>query len=212
MGTWDGGQQPKGAAVIAMLRRVSESADSLHLLTIAEYAELGETEPGYTELIEGRLLMSPSPAPDHNNAIFELGTRLRSFVPPKFEVQLELDIDLGLVEPGQPGFSRRPDLIVVDRAARERVREFGGLIRASEVLVVVEIVSPGSRRTDHVDKRRDYADAGIPHYWIVDVDDPITLTACYLTEEFGYRDHGVVTDVFRTETPFAAEVELARLR
>jgi hypothetical protein len=97
-------------------------ADSLHLLSVAEYAELGETEHGYTEL--------------------------RSYLPDKYEVQLELDVDLGLAEPGRPGFSRRPDLIVVDRAARERVREFGGLFRASEVLVVVEIVSPGSKRTD----------------------------------------------------------------
>src|SRR3954453_15300630 len=198
--------------MIAMLKHMPEPADSLHLLTVAEYAELGETEHGYTELIEGRLLMSPSPAPDHNNAMFELGMQLRSHVPDKYEVQLELDIDLGLTEPGEPGFSRRPDLIVIDRVARERVRESGGLFLASEVLVVIEIVSPGSRRTDHVDKRRDYADAGIPPYWIVDVDEPISLTACFLTEEFGYRDHGVATGTFRTETPFAAEVELDRLR
>jgi Uma2 family endonuclease len=30
--------------------------------------------------------------------------------------------------------------------------------------LVVEIVSPGSHRTDHVIKRGEYADAGIPHY------------------------------------------------
>ena len=185
----------------AMPRHMPEPADSLHLLTVAEYAELGETEHGYTELLEGRLLMSPSAAPDHNNAMFKLGMQLSSQVPDKFEVQLELDIDLGLTEPGKPGFSRRPDLIVVERAARERVRESGGLLLASEVLVVIEIVSPGSRRTDHVDKRRDYADAGIPHYWIVDIDDPISLTACFRTEEFGYRDHGVATGTFRSSSP-----------
>lgn len=43
-----------------------------HLLTVAEYAALGETEPGYTELQEGRLLMSPSPRPVHNIASLEL--------------------------------------------------------------------------------------------------------------------------------------------
>lgn len=31
------------------------------LLTIEEYAGLGETEQGYTELVEGRVLVSPSP-------------------------------------------------------------------------------------------------------------------------------------------------------
>ncbi|MGH3611494.1 MAG: Uma2 family endonuclease [Pseudonocardia sp.] len=34
----------------------------------------------------------------------------------------------------------------------------------------MEVLSPGSHRTDHVAKRADYADAGIPHYWIVDLD------------------------------------------
>jgi hypothetical protein len=33
----------------------------LHLLTVAEYLAIGEIEPGYSELVEGRLLMSPSP-------------------------------------------------------------------------------------------------------------------------------------------------------
>lgn len=39
--------------------------DSAHLLTIGEYVALGETEHGYTELVEGRLLTSPSPAVKH---------------------------------------------------------------------------------------------------------------------------------------------------
>ena len=33
------------------------------LWTVAEYAAIGETEPGYTELVGGRLLISPSPPP-----------------------------------------------------------------------------------------------------------------------------------------------------
>ena len=34
------------------------------LLTVTEYLEIGEVEPGYTELVAGRLLMSPGPVPD----------------------------------------------------------------------------------------------------------------------------------------------------
>jgi Uma2 family endonuclease len=75
---------------------------------------------------------------------------------------------------------RRPDLIVVDYKAIERVDSDGGLLRASAVLVVVEIVSPGSRRLDHVGKRHEYADASIGHYWIVDLDEPVTLLDCHL--------------------------------
>jgi Uma2 family endonuclease len=133
----------RGAAVTALPQPPA------HLLTVTEYAELGETESGYTELVEGRLLMSPSPVPDHNYAASELLVQLRPQLPNHLEVIPDVDVDLQLVPPGQPGFSRRPDLIVALRTARQRVREAGGMIRAAEV----EIVSPGSHRTDHVAKR-----------------------------------------------------------
>jgi hypothetical protein len=48
-----------------------------HLLTVAEYLEIGEVEPGYAELVEGRLLMSPSPTADHSSASVELSFRFR---------------------------------------------------------------------------------------------------------------------------------------
>lgn len=186
-------------------------ADSFPLLTIKEYAALGETEHGYTELIEGRLLVSPSPVPDHNYAIQELGVQLRPHLPDSVETVPDMDVDLGLAPEEEPGFSRRPDMLVVPREARKRVRAEGGLIRASEVIIAVEIVSPSSKRIDHVDKRRDYADAGIPSYWIIDIDEPISLTECRLTKEFGYQDNQTVTGVFRTDVPFSFEVNLDRL-
>ncbi|MCO1581700.1 Uma2 family endonuclease [Crossiella sp. SN42] len=182
-----------------------------HLLTIEEYLALGEVEHGYTELLEGRLLMSPSPVPDHNVASAELRDQLKPQLPADLEVIQDIDIDLEFAPPGGPGSSRRPDLIVVDRNARRRVRAEGGMIRASEVLVVVEVVSPGSRRTDNVAKRTEYAEAGIPHYWILDIVEPMSLVACHLTEEFGYQDDSRVTGTFTTTVPFPVTIDLGRL-
>ncbi|HUH71964.1 MAG TPA: Uma2 family endonuclease [Mycobacterium sp.] len=45
-------------------------------------------------------------------------------------------------------------------------------VPAADVVLVVEIVSPGSRGTDHVMKLHGYATADIEHYWIVDPDAP----------------------------------------
>jgi len=87
----------------------------------------------------------------------------------------------------------------------------GGLLRASEVVLVVEIASPGSRRTDNVIKRAEYADAGIPHYWILDLDPPVSLLDCHLAEDFGYQDGGGCTGVFETTEPFSVRVQLGRL-
>ena len=115
------------------------------------------------------------------------------------------------VPPGEPGFSRRPDLMIIERAARERVKAEGGLLRASEVLVVVEIVSPGSRRTDYVIKRGEYADAGIPHYWIVDITTPVSLVDCHLAGEFGYQEAPAVVAEFVTTEPCPITVHVDEL-
>jgi Uma2 family endonuclease len=184
----------------------------LHLLTIAEYLELGETESGYTELVEGRLLMSPSPTPGHNIASFRLASQLDAQLPEHLCVVQDIDVDLELSSPGQPGFSRRPDLVVVDRKAVERVGCEGGMLRAAEVVVIVEIVSPGSLRTDRVAKRSEYADAGIAHYWIVDLTGTVSVVACHLAGEFGYQDTGDLTGSFETTEPFPVRVELDQLR
>jgi Uma2 family endonuclease len=183
----------------------------LHLLTVSEYLEIGEVEPGYTELVEGRLLMSPSPVPDHSYAAGELKAQLRAQLPEGIEALEDLDVDLQLAPPDAPGTVRRPDLIVVPRDARLRVRREGGVIRASEVLVAVEVVSPGSKRTDYDHKRGEYADAGIPHYWIVDIDPPVSLLACHRAGEFGYADGGAVTGTFTTSAPFPVEIGLDAL-
>ncbi|WP_405056375.1 Uma2 family endonuclease [Kribbella sp. NBC_01505] len=183
-----------------------------HLLTVGEYAELGEDSSGRSELMEGNLVISPGPGPDHTMAALRIALQLMPQLSPDLEVITDVDIDLELTPADQPGFSRRPDVIVVRRSARPRVRAEGGLIRASEVLIVVEIVSPGSRRTDNVVKRAEYADAGIPHYWIVDIQDPISLLACHLTDKFGYLDDQVVGGTFASTSPLAVTLELGDLR
>ena len=44
------------------------------------------------------------------------------------------------------------------------------------LLLVVEIVSPGSAATDQVIKLREYARVGIPRYWLIDRDVAQTVT------------------------------------
>ncbi|GAA5145362.1 Uma2 family endonuclease [Pseudonocardia eucalypti] len=181
------------------------------LLTVAEYAALGETEFGYTELLEGRLLMSPSPGLAHNDAMGELFVAIKSALPTGFGVTQDLDLDLEINPPDQPGFVRRPDLIVFHAEARQRIREQGGLLRASDAVLVVEIVSPSSKRTDYHDKRGDYAEAGVPYYWVVDLEPPVSLLACHEAGEFGYADDGEFTGIFRSTQPFPFEFDLDTL-
>jgi len=110
----------------------------------------------------------------------------------------------------EPGGTAHRDPVgaTVPREARLRVRRAGGVLRAADVVVAIELLSPGSLRTDHVHKRGEYADAGIPHYWIVDVTEPVSLLACHLAGEFGYHDGGAVAARFSTTSPFAVTLDL----
>ncbi|SEQ25450.1 Endonuclease, Uma2 family (restriction endonuclease fold) [Lentzea xinjiangensis] len=181
------------------------------LLTVAQYAALGETEDGYTELVEGRLIMSPSPLVDHNVAGFNLGMQLAGQLPDDLLLIPDMDVDLELVPPDQPGFVRRPDLIVAQRSARKRQNTEGGLIKASEVVLVVEILSPSSRRTDYRAKRDEYADAGIPFYWIIDLDEPVSLAPLHLAGDFGYQEAPAETGTYEAVEPFPLKVQVDRL-
>lgn len=174
-----------------------------HLLTAAEYLELDEPQWGYAELTEGLIIMSPSPDRSHNTGIAEAWLQLRSQLAPDLQAVFDIDVDLGLSPPDGPGFVRRPDLVVTRRGT--------GPIRAVDVAVVIEFVSPGSVRTDHMTKRAEYADAGIPHYWIIDVRERPSMLACHLAGEFGYVDGGLVHGVFTTDDPFPLRLDLDAL-
>ncbi|MBO0854296.1 MAG: Uma2 family endonuclease [Nocardia sp.] len=181
------------------------------LLTIADYSLLDEDEQRRFELVEGNLVTAPSPTPRHAIASKRLANQLDPHVPPGLELIPDIDIDMQLTPPEEPGWARRPDLFVVDRAELDRVEAEGGIIRASAVSLVIEIVSKGSRRTDYVTKRGEYADAGIPHYWIVDLADPVSLLACHLAGAMGYVDNGEHTGTFTTTVPFPATIDLDAL-
>ena len=184
------------------------------LLTVAQFAALPEDNSRRYELVEGNVVMAPRPLGVHQRCLHMLLRQVDDQLPGDLVGLPEVDVDLGLVPPTEPGFVRIPDLVVVPRAAMDRQRHEGGLFHASEVRLAVEVISPGSRRLDGIVKRDEYADAGIPHYWIVDLGAPgdrITLTAHHLAGAFGYMTGGSATGVFTATEPFPVRVDLDAL-
>ncbi|WP_107659475.1 Uma2 family endonuclease [Nocardia suismassiliense] len=181
------------------------------LLTIADYVALGEDDRYRLELEEGKLLMVPSPEPEHNLVGVELWSQLRTQLPPELVAVPDIDIDLELAPVEGPATVRRPDMVIVRRSEVDRRKAEGGILRSSGVVVVIEIVSPGSRRTDYRTKRGDYEDAGIPQYWIVAPTPPVSLLALRLTDELGYVDNGEATETFTTTSPCPLEIALDQL-
>lgn len=63
---------------------------------------------------------------------------------------------------------REPDLLFVPNEFVETVQE--SYVNSHGVALVIEVTDARNRRLDQVDKFHDYQTAGIPEYWIVDVD------------------------------------------
>lgn len=180
------------------------------LLTIADYEALPEDELQRWELLEGNLVMAPSPTPAHNRAVSRLAATLDEQLLATWVTVPDIDLDLQLAPEHAPATVRRPDLVVVSRDEFERAGREGGVLRASGTRLVVEVLSPGSYRTDRLIKRGEYADAGIPHYWLVDLAEPVSLIACRLAAG-RYEDGGAITGVFEPTEPFPVAIDLDAL-
>ncbi len=150
-----------------------------HLLTLAEWDALPPDTSRCYELVEGVLLVVPRPAPLHQRAMWKLCHQIEGQLPDELTVLPDVEV---LVRAGEPPTVRAPDVIIT-RAARAAANP--SRLDAADVLVAVEIISPGTGTTDRVTKL--YEDAGIPHYWLVDLDKPVSLTAYTLVD--GYYEH-----------------------
>lgn len=176
-----------------------------HLLTLEEFIELPEDNSRRYELQEGVLIVSPRAASLHQQVLMHLTMALYHQLPA--ERRLAPDMEL-VIQAGFPATVRVPDLVIVraDAVAANLPR-----YSADEILVAVEIISPGSRRTDTRTKPYEYAEAGIPHYWVIDLDEPLSLAAYHLAGEFGYQEAPAVTGVFETKEPFPLRIDLTEL-
>lgn len=132
------------------------------LLTLAEWDSLPVDEGFRLECSEGVLVVNPSPRMGHQIAVLRLARLLQDQLPDLLVVP---DVDV-LLSAG-PLTIRTPDLVVVrkDLLAADPSRLHG-----DDVLLAVEVISPGSRRTDRITKRSEYAEVGIALYWVVDLE------------------------------------------
>src|SRR5262249_18851613 len=129
--------------------------------TIEDYRQLPEGPP-YYQLIEGDLLMSPSPNRFHQDVLGNLHFLIRKYLEkhPVGSVHLApSDVQLTEINVYQP------DLYYVSKA-RRRVLTSQGAKGAPNL--VIEILSPKAAKLDRGIKRRVYARTGVEEMWILD--------------------------------------------
>jgi Uma2 family endonuclease len=85
-----------------------------------------------------------------------------------------------------PAGVRKPDAFVVPHdVARTAISGKARTYYAGDLLLVAEVISPrsGSEQVDRVRKVREYAKAGIPLYWIVDLEPEAKVTMLALRDD-----------------------------
>ncbi|MGH7510784.1 MAG: Uma2 family endonuclease [Gemmatimonadales bacterium] len=116
------------------------------------------------ETVRGELLVTPAPRMWHEVIVGRLTTALEAY--------LRIN-PIGHVFGSRSDISWGPDTLVepdVFVAPLEEVRTLEWA-RVKSLLLVVEVLSPSSRRADRFTKRVEYQRQNIPCYWIVDPDE-----------------------------------------
>jgi Uma2 family endonuclease len=155
------------------------------------------------EVVDGLLVVSPPPTFWHQVVNAALLRQLSAQAPRDWHVLFELGLPLGTD-------GRVPDLSVVS------VHAPGGpaapLPGPEHVGLVVEVVSPSSRKTDRFAKPGEYAEAGIPLFWRVETEPDLRLVA-YRLGSGAYEQVAAVDDVGSAPAPWGpAHVDLDSVR
>jgi Uma2 family endonuclease len=144
--------EPMGVDGPPVVTRVGMTAD--------EYFGLPETmQP--QNLIEGRLYVSPSPIPAHNDLAFDIASAIRDYRREHggYVVLAPMDCRLG-------------DRTVLQPDVMYLTEEHKGLRGNKRIEgapdLVIEVLSPGTRRFDRQQKLAVYAHNGVREAWLVD--------------------------------------------
>ncbi|WP_218025017.1 Uma2 family endonuclease [Nocardia pseudovaccinii] len=121
-----------------------------HLLTLDDWIALPEDNSRGYELVAGVLIVSPRPMAKRQDAVWRLAAQLQPQLPTVWDVVIQAEL---VIDPSSPSTVRVPDAMAVRREALERnLPRFD----PGDVLLAVEIIAVGSKRTDTVTKFAEY--------------------------------------------------------
>lgn len=170
-------------------------------LTAADLESLPDDGHRY-ELLDGTLLVTPSPGFSHQTVLGQLHLRLQAACPRDLRVILAPFAVLLT-----PSTELQPDLLVAPRSS------FTAKNLPGPPLLAVEIRSPSTALIDRTLKRAAYARHGVPSYWLVDPDPgaPSILALELHGEDYAEAAYAVGTEEFVVTRPFPVRLTPADL-
>ncbi|MFE3182421.1 Uma2 family endonuclease [Streptomyces violascens] len=174
-------------------------------ITAEQYDSWSEEQCAGIEIVDGMVVVNPSASKRHNRLARILANALEAAAGPDWNADTDFDVRLQDL----PLTNRRPD-VVVYRADTIDVTP----TRPEHVLLVVEVVSPGSETTDRIVKVDQYARSGIAFYWRIEqaaTGVPLVYTYVLDPATKTYRDGDMFTGAVKVSAPFPVEIDLGQI-
>ena len=144
-----------------------------------DYLWLTDSCNRFIEFTNGCIEKLPTPTDTHQGILSYLNDLFRAYILPRGVVRFSV-LRLRI----RARKFREPDLLLLQDAEDGRCQDRYW----TGADLVVEVVSPDDPDRDYITKRADYAEAGIPEYWIVDPQQSL-ITVLTLAGET-YTEHG----------------------
>jgi len=178
--------------------------------SIEEYLEYDDGTDTRYELVDGVLVEMPSESPLNLIIAMFLVAQFLQLGIPSYRLGIKQQIAVNSAEVT----AREPDFIVhSETSARVLLEQRYALLRydAPAPSLVVEVVSPGKPGTenydrDYIEKRREYAERGVPEYWLIDPGRSVVIVL--QLEANRYVEVGEFRESDRVISPTFSEVQL----
>jgi Uma2 family endonuclease len=175
-------------------------------ITEDDYEALPEDVCRTIEVVYGHVIRCQSPSPEHNRVARRLANAIEAARNPDM-VGTSIDVILWRV----PDFTfRRPDVVVYKCPGSQ------DKLTAARTMMVTEVTSPATKRADLLDKKAQYAAAGIPVYLVL-VMDELKPEISHVREfrldpaTHEYRLHAEHRGILRLEYPVRAGIAFSDL-
>jgi Uma2 family endonuclease len=152
------------------------------------------------ELVDGVMLVVPSPTIDHQAIASLLWAWLRAHSPHEVMAVQAVGVAVHIDR------TYEPDVLLI-HAGGEGRRHY---VPADQVVLAVEVVSPHTKARDRFAKPAEYAAAGIPYYWRVE-QEPLHIYAYRRNAEGTYDLAADAGDVLELTEPFEIRLPVAEI-
>lgn len=174
-------------------------------LTFEDYVTYDDGTDNIYELVDGKLVMVPLPTADHRDTIDLLldvfREQIRRYRQP-WKAKDKAGVYTGKHPVTGKDRSRTPDVCVMTAVqwAELKADKRSAAVLKTPPLLVVEVVSPGSKKIDYEQKLSEYKAIKIPEYWIVDLRN--SQVCVLLLTDTGYKttvftgNQGIISPTF----------------